>query len=369
MKREAEHLARKGILDIKPYIPGKPTGEVKRELGLHDVIKLASNENPLGPSPLAVKAIQEAADHIHFYPDAESYELASALSKSLEVAPDQLIFGNGGEEIVTLIGKAFINEGEHCIIPHPAFDAYETVVRIMGGVLCFSPLKEYRIDLDDMAKRIDDRTKLVFICNPMNPTGTIVSRDEVDAFLQQAPSEALVVLDEAYCDFVSDAGYPDGIDYVRQGRNVIVLRTFSKVYGLGGIRIGYAVSRPEVIRLLRQVKEPFNVNVLAQIAALAALRDHEHLERTTRLIHREKAFLYGELSAMGLKFIPTEANFIFIDLGLDSRVVFQRMLERGIIVRPGDIWGLPQFIRLTIGTREQNQRVARALRDILNAGS
>ena len=369
MKREVEYLVRKGILDIKPYIPGKPIQEVKRELGLHDVIKLASNENPLGPSPLAVKAIKEAVDQIHLYPDAESYEIRNALSELLEVGLDQLIFGNGGEEIITLIGKTFINDGECCIIPHPAFDAYETVVRIMGGVVCFSDLTEYRINLDDMFKKIDEKTKLVFICNPMNPTGTIVTRDELDAFLQKIPSGTVVVLDEAYCHFVSDASYPDGIDYVREGRNVIVLRTFSKVYGLGGIRIGYGVGRPELIHFIRQVKEPFNVNVLAQIGALAALRDNEHLERTINLIHGEKAFLYGELSGLALKYIPTEANFIFIDVGVDSTVVFQRMLERGIIVRPGDIWGLPYFIRLTIGTREQNQRFIKILRNILNLRS
>lgn len=369
MKRKAKYLARKGIADIKPYIPGKPIHEVKRELGLDDVIKLASNENPLGPSPLAVKAIKEAVDQIHLYPDAESSELRNALSHFLGVPPDHLIFGNGGEEIVALIGKAFINEGERCVIPRPAFDAYETVTRIMGGTVCFSHLTEYRIDLDDMVERIDAQTKLAFICNPMNPTGTIVTRDELDAFLERIPPETVVVLDEAYCNFVSDPGYPDGIEYVRLGRNVIVLRTFSKVYGLGGIRIGYAISTPELIHLLRKVKEPFNVNALAQVGALAALRDHEHLERTVSLIHRERAYLYRELSSMGVKFVPTEANFIFIEVGLDSTVVFQGMLERGIIVRPGTVWQLPHFVRLTIGTRDQNQRFIKALRDILNRGA
>jgi len=369
MKREEKYLARKGILDIKPYIPGKPIQEAKRELGLHDVTKLASNENPLGPSPLAVKAIKEAVDQIHLYPDGESYDLRNAISELLGVRPDHLIFGNGGEEIITLIGKAFINEGDRCIMPHPVFDAYETVVRIMGGIVCFSDLTKYRINLDDMFKKIDGKTKLVFICNPMNPTGTIVTRDELDAFLQRVPSGTVVVLDEAYCHFVSDAGYPDGVGYVKQKRNVIVLRTFSKVYGLGGIRIGYGVGRPDLIRFIRQVKEPFNVNVLAQIGALAALQDHEHLERTIGLIHREKAFLYGELSDMDLKYIPTEANFIFIDVGVDSTILFQKMLERGIIIRPGDIWGLPHFIRLTIGTREQNERFIGTLRDILHLPS
>lgn len=369
MKPAERYLVRKGILDIKPYIPGKPIQEVKQELGLRDVIKLASNENPLGPSPLAVKAIKDAVDQIHLYPDAESYELRNAVSKLLGVGPGHLIFGNGGEEIVTLIGKVFINEEERCIIPHPVYDAYETVVRIMGGAVCFSDLTKYRINLDDMLGKMNEKTKLVFICNPMNPTGTIVTRDELDGFFQKVPSWTVVVLDEAYCHFASDASYPDGIDYVRQGRNVIVIRTFSKVYGLGGIRIGYGVARPDLIHRLRQVKEPFNVNVLAQIGALAALRDHEHLERTIGLIHKEKAFLYRELSDMGLKYIHTEANFIFVNVGIDSTGIFQKMLERGIVIRSGDIWGLSHFIRLTIGTRDQNQRFIRILREILNLRS
>ncbi len=359
-----EELARKGILDIKPYDPGRPIEEIKGQLGLDEVIRLATNENPLGPSPLAVEAIKEAVDHIHLYPDGESHELRSALSESLGVGPDQLVFGNGGEEVIALIGKAFINEGDPCVIPYPIFDAYETVVRIMGGVVCYSDLTQYRIDLDDVSRRINEKTKLVFICNPMNPTGTILNRDELDGFLEKTPPRTVVVLDEAYFHFVSDPHYPDGIDYVRQGRTVIVLRTFSKVYGLGGIRIGYGVARPDLIHIIRQVKEPFNVNALAQIGALAALRDEAHRQRTVSLIHQEKAFLYGELSVMGLNYIPTEANFIFFDAGVDSRILFQKMLERGIMIRPGDIWGLPHFVRLTIGTRQQNERFVRALRDI-----
>jgi len=369
MKPEEKSLVRKGILDIKPYVPGKPIQEVKRELGLHDVVKLTLNENALGPSPLAIEAIKKGVDQIHLYPDAEGYELRNAISDLLGVGPDHLVFGNGGEEIIALIGKAFINEGDRCIIPHPVFEAYENVVRIMGGVVCFSELTEYRINLDDMVGKINEKTKLLFICNPMNPTGTIVTRDELDAFVQKIPSGTVVVLDEAYCHFVSHTDYPDGIEYIKEKRNVIVLRTFSKAHGLAGVRIGYGVARPDLIHFIRQVKEPFNVNLLAQIGALAALRDHEHLERTISLIHREKAFLYGELSGMGLKYIPTEANFIFIDAGVDSTVVFQRMLERGIIVRTGDIWGLPHFIRLTIGTRQQNQRFIRILKDMLHIGS
>jgi histidinol-phosphate aminotransferase len=337
---------------------------VERELGLSDIIKMASNENPLGPSPLAVEAMKAAMGQIHLYPDAECYELRRAVAESLSISPDHLIFGNGGEEIITLIGKAFINEGDPCVISRDVYDAYETIVRIMGGTICYSDLVQHRIDLRDMFKKIDEKTKLVFICNPMNPTGTIVTRQGLEHFLEKIPSKTLVVLDEAYFHFASDRNYPNGIDYVRQGKNIIVLRTFSKVYGLGGIRIGYGVADPELIQCLRLVKEPFNVNMLAQVAALAALRDEDHVTKTLHLVRTERAFLYDELRAMGIEFVPSEANFVWIDVGMDARVLFQQMLKRGVIIRPGDIWNLPNFIRLTIGTREQNARFIKSLKEI-----
>jgi histidinol-phosphate aminotransferase len=363
-KPSKQHLVRKGIAEIKPYIPGKPVQEVKRELGLEDVIKLASNENPLGPSRLALEAIKAALQEVHLYPDAECYELREAVAASLHISADQLIFGNGGEELITLIGKAFINEGDSCVISRDVYDAYESVVRIMGGKITYSNLVDYRIDLKDMLEKTKEKTKIVFICNPMNPTGTIVTRQELEPFLEQIPQNTLVVLDEAYSHFVSDRNYPDGIHYVQQGKNVIVLRTFSKIYGLGGIRIGYGVAHPELIQYLRQVKEPFNVNTLAQVGALAALRDGDHVNRTLNLVRTEKTFLYDELSAMGIRFIPSEANFIFIDVGMDAKSLFQEMLKRGIIIRPGDIWNLPNFVRLTIGTREQNLMFIKALKDV-----
>jgi len=358
------YLIRNGIADIKPYIPGKPVQEVQRELGLKDVIKLASNENPLGPSRLALEAMKAALQEVHLYPDAECYELREAVAASLHISPNQLIFGNGGEELITLIGKAFINEGDSCVISRDVYDAYESVVRIMGGKITYSDLVDYRIDLKDMLEKTKEKNKIVFICNPMNPTGTIVTRQELEPFLEQIPQSTLVVLDEAYSHFVSDRDYPDGIDYVRQEKNVIVLRTFSKIYGLGGIRIGYGVAHPELIQYLRQVKEPFNVNALAQVGALAALRDDDHVNRTLNLVRTEKTFLYNELSAMGIKFIPSEANFIFIDVGMEARLLFQQMLKRGIIIRSGDIWNLPNFVRLTIGTREQNLKFINTLKDI-----
>jgi histidinol-phosphate aminotransferase len=358
------YLARKGIAEVKPYVPGKPVQEVKREFGLADVVKLASNENPMGPSPMAVEAIRAALHEIHWYPDGECFELKKALSDSLNFSPDHLVFGNGAEEIITLIAKAFVNEGDPCVVPRDIYDPYETVVRIMGGDIRYSDLSAFRIDLQDMLRKVDERTKVVFICNPVNPTGTIVTRQAFEKFLGGIPEKTLVVLDEAYFDFVSSKDYPNGIDYVRQGKNVIVLRTFSKVYGLGGLRIGYAVAEPELVFYMKQVKEPFNVNSLAQVAAAAALKDRDHVKKTVNLVLSEKGFLYKELNAMGVKFVPSEANFILVNVGMDSRVFFRQMLEKGIITRPGDIWNLPSFIRLTVGTREQNLLFLDAFREI-----
>lgn len=362
------YLARKGIAEIKPYVPGKPVQEVKREFGLTDVIKLASNENPLGPSPAAVEAIKAALHEIHRYPDGECFELKKALSDALSLPPDHFVFGNGAEEIITLIAKAFVNEGDPCVVPRDIYDPYETVVKIMGGDIRCSDLRDFRIDLQDMLRKVDERTKVVFLCNPVNPTGTIVTRQALEKFLGSIPKKTLVVLDEAYFDFVSSRDYPNGMDYVRQGRNVIVLRTFSKVYGLGGMRIGYAVAEPELIFYLKQVKEPFNVNSLAQVAAAAALKDRDHVKKTVDLVLGEKGFLYKELNAMGVKFVPSETNFILMDVGMESTVFFRRMLEKGIITRPGDIWNLSHFIRLTVGTREENLRFLDAFKDISASG-
>lgn len=362
--RKKSYLARKGIAEIKPYVPGKPVQEVKREFGLTDVVKLASNENPLGPSPIAMEAIKTTLLETHCYPDGECFELKKALSDFLDVPADHLVFGNGAEEIITLVAKAFVNEGDSCVVPRDIYDPYETVVKIMGGDIRYSDLRDFHIDLQDMLQKVDENTKVVFICNPVNPTGTIVTRRAIEKFLGNIPERTLVVLDEAYFDFVSSKDYPNGIDYVRQGKNLIVLRTFSKVYGLGGLRIGYAVAEPELIFYLKQVKEPFNVNTLAQVAAAAALKDRDHVKKTVDLVLGEKDFLYRQLKAMGVKFIPSEANFILVNVGMDSRVFFGRMLEKGIITRPGDIWNLRNFIRLTIGTREQNVRFLEALKEV-----
>ncbi|KUK12337.1 MAG: Histidinol-phosphate aminotransferase [Moorella sp. 60_41] len=358
---------REAILDIKPYVPGKPIEEVQRELGIKDVIKLASNENPLGPSPDAVMAIREAAEKIYLYPDGNCYYLKQALAAKLDVGEDQLIVGNGTDEILKLLGEAFVDPGDEVVVADPTFSEYEFAAQVMGGRVMKVPCRDFRLDLEAMAGAVSPRTRLIFVCNPNNPTGTIVSRDELDSFLDRVPPRILVVLDEAYYEYVTSPEYPDSLAYVRGGRpNVIVLRTFSKIYGLAGLRVGYGIAHPEIINSLNRVREPFNVNSLAQIAARAALDDEAHVGKSKEVNNEGKEFLYEQFRALGLKYVPTESNFIFVDIGRDSREVFKKMLAKGVIVRTGDIFGFTTFLRITIGTRRQNQRFIDVLREVLS---
>ena len=361
----SKHLYREEILDIKPYVPGKPVEEVKRELGISDVIKLASNENPLGPAPAAVRVLQEMAGSVSVYPDGNCYYLKEALAEKLGVLPANLIIGNGSDEIIKMIAEAFLNEGEEAIVAEPTFSEYDFAAKIMGGHTVVVPTKEFTFNLSAMAEAITEKTKLIFICNPNNPTGTIVRQSDVQAFLQRVPEHVITVFDEAYYEYVTDESYPNTLAFVQEGRNVIVLRTFSKIYGLAGLRIGYGVSTPALIDLLNRVKEPFNVNLLSQAAAQAALSDIEHLQRSRQINEKGKAYLYNEFKRLGLPFMPTHANFVWVQVRADSQQVFAKMLRRGVIVRTGDIFGAPDFLRITIGTREQNKRLIDTLCAVL----
>lgn len=358
-------LCRKCILRLTPYIPGKPIEEVKRELGIDDVIKLASNENPLGPSPLALEAINDALQNISQYPEGSCHELRQALAKHLDVQPDMLIFGSGADEVIHYIGVALLEEGDEIVQAHPSFVQYCTAATLMDCPAHMVPLKEWTHDLDAMLAAVNDRTKLFFISNPNNPTGTIVWADEVERVLDNLHERCILVLDEAYYEYVDDPAYTRSIEWVKQGRNVIVLRTFSKAYGLAGLRIGYGVAPSHLIELLERVRLPFNVNTLAQVAALASLKDPEQVRRTRELNQRAKQYIYKQLNEMGLPYTPTQANFIWIDVQRDCKQVFQDLLRMGVIVRTGDIFGAPTHIRVTTGTDEQNERFISALREVL----
>lgn len=362
-----KQIYRQTIMSIKPYVPGKPVEEVERELGISDVIKLASNENPLGPSPAAMQALHELAPKVSAYPDGNCYYLKNALAAQLGFGAENLIVGNGSDEIIKLIAEAFLEPGEEAVVADPTFSEYDFAVKVMGGKTITVPAVGMTHDLPSMAAAVTERTKLVFVCNPNNPTGTIVRRAEVGKLLDSLPEGVIVVFDEAYYEYVVDREYPQTLEYVRQDRDVIVLRTFSKIYGLAGLRVGYGVARPELIGYLSRVKEPFNVNMPAQAAALAALGDNEHLARSRALNAEGKSFLTTEFTRLGLTFAPTEANFLWVNIAADCRKVFAELLRRGVIVRTGDIFGAPDTIRVTIGTPEQNRRLVSTLHEVLAA--
>lgn len=348
---------------IKPYEPGKPVEEVERELGLTDVLKLASNENPLGPSPAALEALQEQLGSLHYYPDGNCYHLKKALAIKYGISPKEAIVSNGTDELLALLTLAYINPGDEAVMVHPTFSEYEFALRLMGGIPRRVPLTgdEFKFDFAALAAAVNERTRLIFICSPNNPTGTTVSRGQLEGFLAGLPPGVLVVLDHAYIEYVTDRSHPDGIDYIKEGRPLLVLRTFSKIYGLAGLRIGYALAPAAVIADLNRVREPFNVNTLAQVAAAAALKDSEHLARSLAMVERGRQQLADGFKQMGLTAVPTGANFFFVDTQTDSRELFQALLRRGVIVRSGDIFGYPTHIRVTCGTEEQNERFLKAL--------
>ncbi len=362
-----DKTARAGIENLVAYVPGKPTEEVKREYGLDTVIKMASNENPLGVSPKAVAAMKAEAENCFMYPEGSSRVLREKLAQGFGVDPSMVILGNGADHILTMLAQAFVNEGEECIMGDPSFAAYATNTTIMGGKSIKVPLKDMTFDLDAMAAHFSPKTKLIFICNPNNPTGTIVGKAAVDAFLAKVPEKAVVVFDEAYAEFVSDPAYPNTLDYIKAGKNVILTRTFSKLYGLAGTRVGYAVAPPHLMDVLSRVALPFPVNRLAQAGALAAMDDKEFVEKTLKTNNDGRAYLYEEFTKLGMEYAPSHTNFIFVNIHMDCQKVFQELLKVGVVVRPGHLWGFPQHLRVSIGTMEENKTFIQELTKLKNA--
>jgi histidinol-phosphate aminotransferase len=359
-----ERLARKGIMKITPYVPGRTIEEVQKELGARRWIKLASNENLLGPSPMAIRAIQKELSNIYLYPEGPCTVLRQALARKFSLPERLVVISNGADNLILMIANAFVDEGDEVVMADPTFQVYTNVTQMMGGRSIKLRLKNFTHDLDSMLNKVSRKTKLIFVCNPNNPTGTIVSGEAFRSFLSELPTRVIVVLDEAYGDFVDDPFYPNGLDYIKRGAQVIVLRTFSKVYGLAGLRIGYALGREDLVDCLYQVRDPFPVHRLAQVAALAALKDRNHRDKSVQLIHEGRRYLYKELDRMGLFYVPSQANFIFIDFGRDSEEVFQSLLREGVIIRPGKVWNYPTFARVTVGRMGDNQRFIKALKKI-----
>ncbi|KDR95439.1 histidinol-phosphate aminotransferase [Peptoclostridium litorale DSM 5388] len=361
-----KNLFRKEIAEMRAYIPGKPIEDVKRELGIDDIVKLASNENPLGPSPKAVEAIREMAYNINIYPDGAARSLREDIAGMYEVDADQIFVGNGGEEILKLITGLFINPGDEAIMADPTFSLYESGVVHMGGTAVKLPLKDHKHDFEGFVSRVNDRTKLIFVCNPNNPTGNIMTSDEIEYLAKSIPEHVVLVLDEAYYEYAKrNRNYPESIDILRKRPNTIILRTFSKVAGLAGVRMGYALTSKDIAAEVGKIRGVFSVNLLAQAAGRAAIKDQEHIEKTVDLNYESMDMMERFFEDNNMEYIKSNANFVFANVGMDSKDVFQKLQQRGIIIRPGFLWNMDTWLRVSTGTLEQTQIFVSAMEDIL----
>ena len=357
--------AKPHLAGVKNYQPGKPIEELQREYKIQEVIKMASNENALGPSPKAVLAIRKNLEKIHRYPDAGCHYLREKLCKVLKVKPESLVFGNGSDELLVFIARAFVGEGDEVLIADPTFLIYEIASQAENATVVKVPIKNFSYDLEGMRKKISSKTKLIFIANPDNPVGTYTSAKRLSAFLKLVPKHVLVVLDEAYYEFAAiKKDYPDSLSLLDSYKNLVVTRTFSKAYGLSGLRVGFAIADPSIVAALGKVREPFNVNLLAQVAAVAALDDKEHLKKTVDMVEEGRRYLSEELRNLGCDLVETATNFILADLKMDAAKIYEKLLRAGVIVRPMAVWGLPSFIRVTIGRSRENRFLVQALKKI-----
>ena len=356
-------LANPQLRDLAVYEPGKPIEETARELGVEPsgIVKLASNENPLGPSPKAIEVMRAALDNAHLYPDGGGLYLCRAIASKLNVAPENIVLGNGSNEVIEFLGHAFVNLDDDVITFQYAFIVYKLLATCFGARTIEVPAPDFQQDLDAMLDAITPRTRLIFIPNPNNPTGTLISQRKIDNFMSRVPENIVVVFDEAYFEFLDDP--PDTLRYVREGRNIVVLRTFSKIHGLAGLRIGYGVARPELIEVLHKTRQPFNVNSIAHVGALAALNDDSHQRETKRVVDEGRAYLQEQFAKMKLRFVPGTANFVMVNVG-DGPAAFQKLLKRKVIVRPLKGYGLPEWVRISVGTMEENKKCIAALRDV-----
>lgn len=349
-------IIRQCIDTIPPYVPGKPIEEVQREIGINSVVKMASNENPLGPSNEVRQVLMQTIEKVAYYPDANNFHLKEALSQYLGVPAEMILLGNGLDDVNKILGETILNPNDEVIIPQPTFSQYEIITRLMGAKPVLVSGKSLGNDLSAMKQAITKNTKLIFVCNPNNPTGTIVKSTQLKHFVEKLPKHIAVVIDEAYVDFVTEPNYISALDLIKSGcQNVIAYRTFSKIHGMAGLRLGYAVAQPELIERMNRVRDPFNVNLLAQAAGIAALNSKKHYLLSKELVKTGRDFFYEQLDEMGVSYLPTQANFILIDCGRDSRDIYEYLLRNGIIVRPTHSFGLPNHIRVTFGTVQQNE--------------
>ena len=361
-----EKYVRPCVLNCRDYVPGKPVEEVQRELGLTDVYKMASNENPLGVSPKAMEAMQNELNKANRYPESLCTDLVNCLAEKHGVSQDCIMVGNGLDNVITLLGMTFLTEDSEIIYGDITFPAYGNIARKMGAKCVEVPLTDkMELDLDAMAAAITDKTKMIFICNPNNPTGTVVSHDAFAAFIQKVPEHIIIVSDEAYFEFADNPGFGSMMDMLPQRDTLVVLRTFSKVYGLAALRVGYAVSSPELIRYVLKLREPFPVNRIAQAGAIAALGDKEFEEKTLKLNKAGRDYFVAAFEEMGLKYYDSQTNFIYVEIDKNAQEVFQRMLQDGVIVRPQSFPGHPDALRISFGLEEENEITLKSLKKVL----
>jgi len=360
-------LANPQLREITVYQPGKPIEETAREVGLDPdaIIKLASNENPVGPSPKAMKAMREALQKGHLYPDGGGFCLCKAVAAKLGLAPENVILGNGSNEVLEFLGHAFLNPGDDVVTSQHAFIVYKLVATSFGARTIEVPSTDYHQDIDGILAAVTSKTRLIFVPNPNNPTGTLLSQDEIDRLVSRTSEKVIVVFDEAYFEFLDDP--PDTLRFVREGRNIVVLRTFSKIHGLAGLRVGYAVGPADLVQVLHKTRQPFNVNSIAQAGALAALEDDEHVRETKRVVDEGRAYLHEQFTKMRIPFVPGTANFVMVRVG-DGHTIFDKLLKEGVIVRPLKGYNLPEWVRISVGTMEENQKLIAALKKTIEQG-
>ena len=359
-------LAKPGIIGLSPYQPGKPIEELERELGIADAVKLAANENPLGPSPAVTRELAGKLQELARYPDGSAWLLKDRLHRKFGLDPQRITVGNGSNDVLELVARVFLGSGMEAMVSEHSFVVYPLVTKALGAELKVIPARNYGQDLAATAKAITGKTRIVFIANPNNPTGTWVTQEDLLHFMSQVPPDVLVVLDEAYAEYVQEKDYPRGLDLMSQHDNLIVTRTFSKAYGLAGLRIGYSASHPDIADLMNRVRQPFNVNSLSLAAALIALDDDAHLQESIRVNNEGMKLLIEACGQMGLDYIPSAGNFLSIDLDRDATPVYEALLHKGVIVRPVGIYGLPNHLRVTIGTRKEMTRFVDALQAVLH---
>ncbi len=360
-------IFRKELDSVKKYVPGKPIREVKAEYNLTDVVKLASNENPLGTSPKALARMHQALDNANIYPDGAQVEARNAIARHWGITPDMVMLGNGGEECIKMIARAIISQGDEVIMNWPSFSLYEIATSIMGGKVVKSELDDdFQPNVDEMLTLVTDKTKMVMICSPNNPTGNIIDSDKLAKLVEQLPQDVVLVLDEAYYEYASvNPNYQNGLEILAKRKNTVLLRTFSKAYGMAGVRAGYIISNAEFISNMSKVKNVFNSNLIAQEGVIGAVEDKDFLRETIQTNYMSLGLLEETFEILGLKYASSNANFIWVDIKSDSKYFNEELLKRGVIVRPGYLWGKDTYLRVSTGTIEQTQRFITAFEDIL----